>query len=937
MRVVASESQPVARADALNKIAVDVKAYIDGDSTLGIEADAITIKAMDVSTIGATAVGASLAASFAGTAAVSVSIAVSLAENEIHNSVEAYIQNADTHVLSRDGDIRVEAIEDASISATSAAASLAVAFSGVAGISVSGAGADATNIILTETHAFIENSQIDSASDVIVNAESTALIDALIISAAAAIGGGGTVGIGASVGASTANNFIGYNSNGTRTPAEIHAYINNSQVDAADDITVTAVADDEIDAFVGAISAAIGAGTVGVSGAGAGVDADNMVATEVHSYISNSTGTGIEAGGVDQDIASDEIDFADVIPEAPAHINPVGTFTISDGELLQLADTTNVLGYLATSVYRYVGGGTLSLDLSTVTDSSYFLGTVAVPATDWEALPQDVIDTDELVSLDTGEVYRYTGSQTRVVPLSTVDFANDSAWELVQEVQVTEGDRIRVDGGDIYRYTGDDASLLLALIDYANDTDWSPVDTTTAGDVLVRATDDSTIDAYVGAMALAGSAGAVGGSISFSVSLASSTITNDVQAYTQSADVTTTSGDMTIEAIENATVDVSSEAGSVAASISLGFSAAGGGAEASVLVNTTTKAFVQGGELNIDGDLTVNAESTATADANTGSLSVSLGLISFAAGGSSVSAVVTPRVEAYVQGADVTADDIDITASATPKADTEARGFNVSTGLSMGVSVATAYVNADVYAHAGGSNSTITADNLTVDARNLLPSSGRSADADATGSSGGLLLGVDATLTGVTNESSARSYVASNTTLDIADDTSITARNDTRNVANSSSDAFGLVAAGITESDITTNTSTDAYLGSNVDLTGANLLVTATGFDDNYAETTAGSGGVAAGASAAPNIDAQTSVIAELRNSSGTTSSIDLTTRGAGDFVVGADYLGVVNTRVITSSAGLISGSGAESSSDVDTVVRATVGDNAEVSAQTFR
>ena len=59
-----------------------------------------------------------------------------------------------------------------------------------------------------------------------------------------------------------------------------------------------------------------------------------------------------------------------------------------------------------------------------------------------------------------------------------------------------------------------------------------------------------------------------------------------------------------------------------------------------------------------------------------------------------------------------------------------------------------------------------------------------------------------------------------------------------------------LIAAGLTDARSTADTTTEAYLGSGVQLTGGSLRIGAFGQDQNYAETKAGAGGLISGASA---------------------------------------------------------------------------------------
>lgn len=83
----------------------------------------------------------------------------------------------------------------------------------MAGVAISGAGADANNIILTGTNAYIQGSAVSSAGTVDLDAGNTASIRAVVVSASAAIAVGGIAGIGASLGVAVARNYIGWNPN----------------------------------------------------------------------------------------------------------------------------------------------------------------------------------------------------------------------------------------------------------------------------------------------------------------------------------------------------------------------------------------------------------------------------------------------------------------------------------------------------------------------------------------------------------------------------------------------------------------------------------------------------------------------------------------------------------------------------------------------------
>ncbi|MHC5833065.1 MAG: hypothetical protein ACYT04_98055, partial [Nostoc sp.] len=77
-------------------------------------------------------------------------------------------------------------------------------------VGISGAGAAAINTILTNDNAYISGSVVTSAGAVNITATSTPTINALIAAVSAAVGAGGTTGVGVSIGAAVANNYIGY-------------------------------------------------------------------------------------------------------------------------------------------------------------------------------------------------------------------------------------------------------------------------------------------------------------------------------------------------------------------------------------------------------------------------------------------------------------------------------------------------------------------------------------------------------------------------------------------------------------------------------------------------------------------------------------------------------------------------------------------------------
>ena len=207
---------------SFNEIANTVEATVSnnlptGTATLSAGGP-VSVTASDDSTIDAIAVAAaaSISGSTSGTS-VSVGIGLALAHNRIDKDVSASIVNLPS-VLTGGNDLTVNAGDASIINATSFAATLSVAAGTGTSVGIAGGASESTNVILSRTDAWIENSAVGDEThrvgDVDVDAESTARIDAVVGSVAAAVGVGSTAGAGVAVGISVARNFIGWDPNG---------------------------------------------------------------------------------------------------------------------------------------------------------------------------------------------------------------------------------------------------------------------------------------------------------------------------------------------------------------------------------------------------------------------------------------------------------------------------------------------------------------------------------------------------------------------------------------------------------------------------------------------------------------------------------------------------------------------------------------------------
>ncbi len=190
-------------------------------------------------------------------------------------------------------------VSKTTIEALAIAASIAAGFGGTGGVAISGAGANATNVILTDTNAFIENSNVTSNGAVNLDAASSSSVVAIIVAASAAVAGAGAGGVGASIGAALAKNFIGFTESGTSDPAEIQAYVKNSSINAVGALTADAIGNQAIGAVVFAGSVAIaasGSGAVGLGGSG--VSAINKIGASIKAYLDGDGAIGIVAPSI---------------------------------------------------------------------------------------------------------------------------------------------------------------------------------------------------------------------------------------------------------------------------------------------------------------------------------------------------------------------------------------------------------------------------------------------------------------------------------------------------------------------------------------------------------------------------------------------------------------------------------------------------------------
>ena len=642
---------------ATNQMGAQVEAYINGTGAAGVTAASASLSAQDSSTINANAGAASVAASFGGNGGVSLSIAVSLAENTIANVVDAAIKNA-ANLVTTTGAVGLNAVENASITATSTAASLAAGIGGQAGIAVSGAGAEATNVILTKVNAHIDYSNIASAGAVNLSASNTSTINATITGASAAIGGGGAAGVGVSIGVAMAQNLLGFTLNGSSSPAEVQAYLLNSSLNAAGALTLTANSSQTINATVVAASAAVAAGGVaGVGGSGAGASTNNTIATNIKAYIDGSGATGIRAASAS----------------------------------LSAQDTSSITA----------NTGAASLAAS-------FAGTAAVSLSIGVALAQNTIAN----VVDAAIKNAANGVSTTAGPVAL----NATENATIKAFSVAASASAAVAGIAGIALSGAGANSTNIILNQTN----AHVDNsilTSATSVQLTAADSSSINASILATsASVGGGGIAGVGASIGASVANNYIgwinsstpqAAQVQAYIENSRVTAV-GALGLSASSTATINASVLSGSVALAggAAAGVGVSGAGSSTVNKVRTLIQSYIDGTSTTTStGSVSLSATdaSTITATAGSASLAASFGAagVSVSVGLSLADNEISNQIAAYISNTlplsvNTTSGDITLTATdqATITAASKAASAAVGAGFA-GVSFSGAGANAD--------------------------------------------------------------------------------------------------------------------------------------------------------------------------------------------------------------------------------------------------
>ena len=560
-----------AGASSTNQVAMDVEAFIDGNGANGIHAADIALTAHDTSLIKTVTVGASLAGTFGGNAGVALSIGVSLATDEIDNQVEALIENA-PQVVSM-GTITLDAQEQSGIHTVAVAASLGVGLSGKAGIAASGAGANATNIILTKTNAQIQDSAVTSHGDVDITANASSAIPSASLT------------VPTNYKSLTNTTAAGASTPGAKAFAADLDYAGQTHL----------LANDETDTVFG-LSITFTKGTP---------DPDFKFLTNLQSMLAGAGFT----------VSTNPLDLAVTVRTAGAEWSVTDR---SSGTTLTITETNGAFSVMEPEISATVIGASLAVGAG---------GTVGAGVSIGAALAQNLIGFDVNGNENAAQVQAQiinASVNSGAGALNLTATASQSIDAFVGAFAMAVGGSTSIGlagAGAGSNALNEMATMVTAAIDGNGSAGIQ------AGSITLQATDTSSIEAVTGAASLAVSFGGTGAvSLAVGVAIANNEIGNDVAAYLENANNVTTTGALSATASEDASIDAKTFAAAAAVALSEGsFAAAVGVLTATNTLTNTVDAYIAGSAPVQAGAVTLSATDEAAIQSYTFSLAVAGG------------------------------------------------------------------------------------------------------------------------------------------------------------------------------------------------------------------------------------------------------------------------------------------------------------------------
>jgi hypothetical protein len=617
-----------------NTISNAIDASITNNSVVVEHVDdgaGVTVSAIDAAEIIADAGGVGLAASFGSGLGINLSIGVAISDNDIHNTVSAVIDNS---IVTASDAVRVNASEAAAIKA------FAIGFAGAGGVSstgglvLSGAGAGTYNTIGNTVAAYFKDATISASGTIDVKAKDVSIIFADAGGAALSVAVGATGSLSAAIGGSEAINTVENSALALINNSAVTATNGSVNVDAHSDATINAIA-------IGATASVTNdMGALAASGAGAGA----------YNRITNSVLARIENGS--------------------------SVRTNSSGAVLVWAHDTSY-------IYSDAGGFALAVALSGAGAGSLSVGFSHAEHNVNNTVHAAIDDANFLAErIESGN-----GEASQVIAADGITVkAEEDADIIVKSMGgapsgvyagATAGSLTGAGAGS---FSDVDNDIQAFIRDGNNAIADDSEDIQAGGELMVEAIDNVFVQADAGgiAAALAVTGGAGAGAVSIGLAIARNEVTDTVRAYIEGASVNAGGINIKADAVANIETLSFGGAASIAVSSDVAGALTGSGAVADTGQATSENDLSPDGLAGRDGigftvesyivdsakvlsagdvDITASNKSSITSDVVGGSLSVSASAAASLAG--AISAVesyntIKNTVRSYIHNSDVT-------------------------------------------------------------------------------------------------------------------------------------------------------------------------------------------------------------------------------------------------------------------------------------------
>ena len=813
-------------------------------------------------------------ASVAGAAGVGAAAGVGVIANQTQAGIKAGA------TLDATRDIKVKADQDLSLDIYTVSGA-----GGIVGVS----GAFSVGVIDNTTHAYVEggtalkHATLDAGRKTEISATSNEEITSGTVSAA-----GGGVGVAGAVGVKVVT---------SETTAEIGNYskVNQTRRGGATQDVLVSAAD--------AVTLKGGSGAGGFGGYGAGATADvNVVRNTTTASIGNHANVR-----ADNDIgvaatSTKNVQSAAVAAAGGASAGIAGAVSLAfvGASIQSDSDAKSGIGNGATAAKADEKMKADNVG-SKLGDSEHVQGTKTELGT--RSAAQGVsgeLNDGSTTSRD--KTRAFVGSNAELVAGGKVDVSATDRTQLDLYALGAAGGAVGIGaavGVGIIKSTTE------AFVD-ASSTINAVGDVTVAANALNVNADGSTVESWAGA----------GGVVGLSASVAVLKDTSTTHAYLAND----------VDVIDAAKLSLAATTDRRATTATYGASVGVAAIGASVAVasfNGATTATL-GTDVQVDADaveVTATDDSVVSAYSRAGSAGIVAG------SGSVATAEVTSTVTAEVgDSADINATgDIDVLATSRASTKADAIGINIGAGA-VGASVATATSGAKVYANVG-ENASITGASFDLVAKRDVKGSVPTAQAHALGAAGGLLLGANGTVATAKSTGETVATVGTGSTITTTGIAAVKAENASLQSASAFGVTDGLLALGANFSLATSDSLTQASLGNNVAVSGAELQVSATGNDSNYSFAKAGAGGLLTVPYSAAYTNSTSRTYA-LTGSGDATRKIDV-----GSFYLGATQTSNFDSWIESTVASLVGVSGAKAKNTVNADTQALLGTTAYVQA----